>query len=1401
MTEMLVGTKKRFSKISALIIAILMLISNIAATALAAPTNTTTAKQFTDIKGHWAEKEINDWISKGLIAGYEDNTFRPDNSVTRAEFVTFTDRSNNLTQTTDITFKDVKSTDWFYKEIQKAKAANIVSGYDDNTFRPNNSITREEAAAILTRLLKLQPVTQDALKGFKDASQFSDWAKDAVNTAVYYGLIKGYPDNTVGPDNLITRAETVVILNRALNLQQTPAQTSTIYDKAGTYGPQTGMNTINGDVTISAAAVTLQNTTIKGNLLISKAVGDGNVTLKNVIVEGTTTVNGGGEHSIVLEDCTLVQIIVNKDDGKIRLVAKGATKADSVTLQSGGKLEEDNVTGKGFTDVSIEGTNTQVTLKGNYDNIKVNAPGVSVEVASGTVNNLTVSDTAKDSKINIDDGVKVSVIAANAAAAITGKGTIETANINANNVTIEQKPTNTNIASGITAIIGGQSTTGSTSSNTGNSGGGSSSTPVSKPTKLYDVNLLPSGPNYIEFCFTNIKRVMRIYSIAKLPSEAKPSINEIISKSKGYDNLKPEYQSALVRIDGLNPNTEYKIYYIATDEHGNLISDISEFTAKTTPASVSITPSKVYSEVYMSVYEIKDFTFNISPSDAIVTAISDNTNVASVSTDGNTLTVAGKSTGIANITVTAKKDGYLDGQYNFKVNVINLQWQAANGGLPSSDIYTSLAIDPESTNTMYVGTYNGIYKTTDGGTTWSKLNGGLPSEVRICSLAIDPKSPNIIYTGTANNNGIYKTTDGGATWSKIGNELPQVLRILSLAVTPDASALYATVYNNVYKTTDGGITWSNVSTGLPTAWITCLAVDPNNSNTIYAGTDHGHGIYKTIDGGVSWNSVSNGLPQSSDGASITSLAIDPNNTNIIYAGTDDGHGIYKTMDGGITWKSINTGLPTKNLQITSLAIDAATGTLCASGFNGDNLNDIYRTTNGGVSWSSIGNGLPLTFRTYSLTIDSKTGILYAATSNGVYKLATRGNGNNQLTVMINPDGDYEGVNIATDESKDFTFAANPSDAVITASSDNENIAGVTSEGNKVTVTGKTVGTANIAVTAKKEGYADGRYNFKVNIVNLQWQAVNNGLSEIATTAIPLVAHTTENTIYIAVKDSVYKTTDGGATWISVGSGLPAGKQIYSLAIDPKTNTLYAATNNVIDSVYKITEGGTIWMSVGTGLPSGVWIRYIAIDPETGTVYAGTGNYSGTRGVFKIAAGDSTWSNISSGLPTTGVFSLAFNSKTNEVYAGTGSGIYKTTDGGVTWITINNGLPSNKYVNSIEINPVTGTVFAGIKNGTIYNIYKTTDGGVNWSNISDGKLPSNVLNAPLAIDYKNGILYAAISNNVYKTKDSGETWIKVSNTGWPTNVTTIDSLITDCNGIIYAATKSPKVGIYKFNTTP
>lgn len=611
------NTKTRFSKILALITAVLMLIPSIAVTGFADTNSTSDAKQFTDVKGHWAENDINDWVAKGLVSGYEDNTFKPDNPVTRAEFVTFIDRSFKLTQTTDISFKDVKLSDWFYADIQKAKASNLIDGYNDNTVRPNNPITREEAAAIVVRLLKLQPSSQDVLKSFKDLSQISYWSRNSVNAAVANGLLAGYGDNTLGPTKQITRAETIVLLNRAL-IEQSKQTSAVSYDKAGTYGPETGTSTINSDVVVSAPDVILQNTIINGNLLIDKAVGNGNVTLKNVTINGTVTVNGGGEHSIVFDNCILAKVVVRKEDGKVRVVAQGSTKADSVSLQSGAKLEEDNTTDKGFSNVTIEGTlpaGTEIVLSGNFDNVKVNVPGVSVSVASGIVNNITVSDTAKDAKIDIAEGAKVSILEANVAVSVTGKGSIEIANINANGVTIEQKPANTNIASGVTATIGGQNVTVPSTGSTGSTGSGISGGSNNLSQNLLDFFDEGSpyigvfGSNYIEFFINKPKFNGRIYSIAKLPNNTKPSIDELIKQSYGYDVIVKDRASVISKRN-LNANTNYKIYYLVADTYGNPLSTIFELDAKTAPIEInsdlSISTMGLYSNFNVNINNTKN---------------------------------------------------------------------------------------------------------------------------------------------------------------------------------------------------------------------------------------------------------------------------------------------------------------------------------------------------------------------------------------------------------------------------------------------------------------------------------------------------------------------------------------------------------------------------------------------------------------------------------------------------------------------------------------------------------------------------------------------------------------------------------------------------------------------------
>lgn len=525
------NVKTRFSKVLSLIISILMLMPVFSVNGYAGTDSSVGIVQFSDVNGHWAETTINDWAKKGLISGYTDGTFKPNNSVTRAEFLAFINRSFNLTQTADINFKDVKSTDWFYNDLRIAKAANIIDGYEDNTMRPNNSITREEAAAIVARLLNLRESGQDLLIKFKDSSQVSEWSKGSLNALVANGLIAGYDDNTISPKQPITRAEAVVLLSRAQNLQQ--KLSPIIYDKAGTYGPETGTDTINNNVEISVPDVTLQNLVINGNLIIDKSVGDGNVALKNVTVNGTVNVNGGGEHSVVFENCSIVQVVVNKEDGKVRIVASGSTKIDSVTLQSGAKLEEDNATNGGFANVTIDNTlpaDSEVILSGNFDNVKLNVPNVVVSVSNGSVKNLLISDEAKNSAIDIADNAIVTTLSVNAPVSVTGNGTIETANINVNGVTLEQKPISVNISGGVTTTISGQTVT-STGNNTGSSTGSNTGSNSGSSTGS-GTGSAESTPSYISFSETNI--TMPLQSVKTVQATVYDTNNEPISGAKVY---------------------------------------------------------------------------------------------------------------------------------------------------------------------------------------------------------------------------------------------------------------------------------------------------------------------------------------------------------------------------------------------------------------------------------------------------------------------------------------------------------------------------------------------------------------------------------------------------------------------------------------------------------------------------------------------------------------------------------------------------------------------------------------------------------------------------------------------------------------------------------------------------
>lgn len=175
------------------------------------------AAGFSDTKGHWAEAAIEQASAAGYINGYPDGTFRPNQGVTRAEFITILNSAFNVPKSpnTSLSFKDVSAKDWFAEGVRTAVAAGYVGGYPDGTFRPQQAVTRQEAAAFLARLLKLE---SDVSFRFTDASKIDSWARPAVAALVEKGVMSGYPDGSFGPKRTITRAEAAVVVNSARSL-------------------------------------------------------------------------------------------------------------------------------------------------------------------------------------------------------------------------------------------------------------------------------------------------------------------------------------------------------------------------------------------------------------------------------------------------------------------------------------------------------------------------------------------------------------------------------------------------------------------------------------------------------------------------------------------------------------------------------------------------------------------------------------------------------------------------------------------------------------------------------------------------------------------------------------------------------------------------------------------------------------------------------------------------------------------------------------------------------------------------------------------------------------------------------------------------------------------------------
>jgi len=168
---------------------------------------------------HWARQDIEFMAARSIVKGSDDNLFKPEEQVTRAEFTAFMQRALKLPEPGKNTpvFLDVPSSAWFCNSVAAAAYAGLVKGTGDGYFEPRRSITREEMATVIMRVYLLE---QDNLPvgdlTFADASQISPWAKEAVAAAVKLGIIKGMDERHFVPREKATRAQAVVMIKRLL---------------------------------------------------------------------------------------------------------------------------------------------------------------------------------------------------------------------------------------------------------------------------------------------------------------------------------------------------------------------------------------------------------------------------------------------------------------------------------------------------------------------------------------------------------------------------------------------------------------------------------------------------------------------------------------------------------------------------------------------------------------------------------------------------------------------------------------------------------------------------------------------------------------------------------------------------------------------------------------------------------------------------------------------------------------------------------------------------------------------------------------------------------------------------------------------------------------------------------
>jgi photosystem II stability/assembly factor-like uncharacterized protein len=455
--------------------------------------------------------------------------------------------------------------------------------------------------------------------------------------------------------------------------------------------------------------------------------------------------------------------------------------------------------------------------------------------------------------------------------------------------------------------------------------------------------------------------------------------------------------------------------------------------------------------------------------------------------------------------------------------------------------------------------------------------------------------------------------------------------------------------------------------------------------------------------------------------------------NIVYAGTDT-QGVFKSIDNGLTWVAANKGI--ERTSIKDMIVSG--GNLLASVVSrGGCILNIFKSTDNGATWSA------------TTGLSQNVAVSFATKGTSVY------------ATFFNSDPNHSGISRSNDNGDTWQEIAAPvhnggkmivSDDAIIVAADNIIWRSLNDGISWEAVEQFALSGINSFARVGTKLFATG--------TTVLWTSVDNGgswtMSPFPGGAVSLSSN--GGTIYLGSGSKVFKSTDLGATWMDVSTGLGKGS-ILALLYDG--STLFAGATADAAGIYRSTNGGTSWVPAAKGLPVGKVIR--AMISFGGYVFASTEG----DGIYRSSDHGDTWTKTdlnNSLLVNETVYNFCV--KDNSLFAGASNGIYKSVDGGATFLRVINGFPVNTKVTASSLTVSSGNVVAAVTvtfspSEALFAIFYSSDDGSNWH---QSNLPMNPVSVSSVASNGSPLVYAGVFGQsfsvtgLYKSFDAGVTWV-------------------------------------------